>query len=490
MKVRKIFGAVVTACLLAGCVDSLDDYNIDQKRASEAPPRMLFSNALKGLADILTTPGVNNNNFRLYAQHWSTTTYLNEPRYNMVSRPYSQNFWQAVYRDVLADLNEAKMLVESDNVLAAPVRDNQVAVIEIMQVYSWLVLLNTFGNVPYTEALDPENVLPRYDDAAAIYNDLVTRLDVALNKITPDAPGLGSGDLFYYQGSSTAQVTAQHERWLRFGNSLKLKMAMLIADVDPARAKGMAEEAAPHVMASNDDNAAFPYSNAAPNNNPISANMNPQFSSREDFVIASTIIDPMNVLNDPRRPFYFTTVNDEYIGAPYGFASDYAEYSHASDKIIDPTFEGMIMDYAEIGFMMAEAVERGFSVGGTAEEHYNNAVVASITYWGGTQVEAEAYLAQPSVAYATAAGNYKQKIGFQKWLALYNRGWESWVEWKRLDAPLLQPPTGGDITSELSIPVRMIYPVSEQNENGAQHAKASSDIGGDLPTTRLFWDMH
>jgi hypothetical protein len=139
---------------------------------------------------------------------------------------------------------------------------------------------------------------------------------------------------------------------------------------------------------------------------------------------------------------------------------------------------------------MAEAVERGFSVGGTAEEHYNNAIVASITYWGGTQEEAEAYLAQPSVAYGTASGDFKQKIGFQKWLALYNRGWESWVEWKRLDAPMLQPPTGGDITTELVIPVRMIYPVSEQNENGAQRAKAASDIGGDLPTTKLFWDVN
>ena len=69
------------------------------------------------------------------------------------------------------------------------------------------------------------------------------------------------------------------------------------------------------------------------------------------------------------------------------------------------------MDYVQTEFMRAEAKERGYNVAGTAEQHYNNAITASIIAWGGTAADAAAYLAQPSVAYSTAAGTWKQKIG-------------------------------------------------------------------------------
>src|SRR5688572_19664312 len=105
---KKIFVLLFPVFLLTACVDSLDDYNIDQKRASLVPARMLFTNGIRGIADALTTPNVNTNNFRLYTQQWTTTTYLNEPRYNMVSRTYSQNFWQIIYRDALSDFQEAR----------------------------------------------------------------------------------------------------------------------------------------------------------------------------------------------------------------------------------------------------------------------------------------------------------------------------------------------------------------------------------------------
>src|SRR5690606_10671047 len=107
-----------------------------------------------------------------------------------------------------------------------------------------------------------------------------------------------------------------------------------------------------------------------------------------------------------------------------------------------------------------------------------------ITYWGGTDAEATAYLAQPSVAYATAAGDWKEKIGTQKWIALYNRGYDAWVEWRRLDAPTLLPPVEG-----LVVPLRMIYPVNEATLNGANKAAASSAIGGDSSDTALWWDV-
>jgi hypothetical protein len=436
---------------------------------------------MKQLADVLTTPNVNTNNFRLYVQHWATTTYLQEPRYDLTSRIIPQNFWQALYKDVIADLHEAKRLTEENELLAAEDKAAMMSQIEIVEVYAWATLVNTFGNVPYSQAIDFENPVPQYDDAATVYDDILTRLDAAISALSTAGTGFENGDVIYH---------GDLDQWQKFGNSLKIKLAMLLADVNGSKAKQLVEEAAANVFTSNADNATFPYIAAPPNNNPMSANLNPNFSTRQDYVIASTFIDKMNDLNDPRRSAYFTTVNGQYVGGNYGFANAYADFSHVSNQIIEPDFEALFLDYSEVEFLLAEAVERGYDVGGTAEEHYNKAVEASILYWGGTMGEASTYLAQPEVAYATAAGSYKEKIGTQKWIALYNRGVDAWIEWRKLDYPTLLPPSGGNVPAGLTIPVRIIYPINEQTLNGVNREAAASAIGGDLASTKLFWDVN
>ena len=477
---KKLIIFFLPVVLLASCVDSLDDYNINEKKAISVPPATLFSNALKGLTDVLTTPSVNTNNYRLYVQHWSTTTYLDEPRYNLTARAIPQALWQATYRDVISDLNDAKRLLNEDAFLDADIKSNEIAQIEIMEVYAWSVLLNTFGNVPYTDALNPLNPLPKYDDAKTVYDAILVRLDAALTSIKPaSGSNFGAGDLLY-QGNMA--------KWSKFGNSLKLKLAMIIADVDEAKAKTLVAAAAPNVFTSNADKAAFPYIGTPPNYNPVAQNLNRLYSTRQDYVGASTLIDPLNALNDPRRSAFFTTVNDKFVGGNYGFLNTYANFSKVGTKIIEPTLEGLLMDYSEVEFFLAEAVERGFITTGTPAEHYNNAISASILYWGGTAADVSAYLAQPKVAYATATGTYKEKIGLQKWIALYNRGWEAWVEWRRLDYPKLSPPTGGSAPAGLAIPVRIIYPINEQTLNPANREAAGTAIGGDLATTKLWWD--
>lgn len=485
INMKKLLIFLLPVVLMTSCVDSLDDYNINEKKATSVPPVTLFSNALKGFADVLTTPSVNTNNFRLYVQHWSTTTYLDEPRYNLTARTIPQSIWQINYRDVISDLNDAKRLLNEDAFLNADIKANELAQIEIMEIFSWSVLVNTFGNVPYSEALNPLNPLPKYDDAKTVYDALLVRLDAALASIKPTAgSNFAAGDLLY-QGDMA--------KWVKFGNSLKLKMAMTIADSDEAKAKALVAAAAPNVFTSNADKAAFPYIATPPNYNPIAQNLNRLYSTRQDYVAASTLINPMNTLNDPRRSTFFTALNGAYVGGNYGFLNTYANFSHVGTKIIEPALEGLFMDYSEVEFFLAEAVERGF-ITGDAETHYNAAITASITYWASQtasttgDADAAAYLAQPEVAYTTATGTYKQKIGTQKWIALYNRGYEAWVEWRRLDFPQLAPPTGGSAPAGLAIPVRIIYPINEQTLNPANREAAGAAIGGDLATTKLWWD--
>lgn len=141
------------------------------------------------------------------------------------------------------------------------------------------------------------------------------------------------------------------------------------------------------------------------------------------------------------------------------------------------------MDYAEVSFGLAEAAARGFSVGGTAESFYKQGVTASFAYWNAG--DAAAYLAKPTVAYTTATGDYKQKIGTQKYLALYNRGFEAWTEWRRLDWPKFNLPVN---KTYADIPVRFTYPVGEQTLNLVNWQAASAAIGSDKVQTKLFWD--
>lgn len=110
------------------------------------------------------------------------------------------------------------------------------------------------------------------------------------------------------------------------------------------------------------------------------------------------------------------------------------------------------MTYSEVEFILAEAAERGYPVVGTAEEHYNAGVTASILFWGGTEAEAAAYLAQPAVAYTTAeGGDNMNAIAVQKWISFYNEADQGWIEWRRLDYPPFNAPENMSVED---IPVR------------------------------------
>ena len=484
---KRLLIFILPVVLLASCAKSLDEYNIDQKNPKTVSAGSLFGNALKQLTTNQTTPSVNINVFRFWTQQWTATTYQDEPRYDITTRNIPLNYWTPFYREVLQDLKESKRLTEADATLAAPVKNNRIAVTEIAAVYAWSVLVNTWGDVPYFEALTDQN-RPKYDKGADIYADLFKRLDAAIAQMTPGA-NFGDVDLLYKNNTGA---------WIKFAHSLRLKLAITLADVDPAKAQSVIQASADKAFASNADNAAFKYLGQTPNNNPVSNSLNAIFTSRQDYVAGATLVDKMNALADPRRPYFFTTVKanaddlvGKYIGGQIGESNGFDDYSHVSDMIIKPDFEALLMDYSEVEFILAEAAAR-WGIAGSAADHYEKAIKASISYYAkaagasDTQIAAEtdAYLKQPAVAYATAKGNYKEKIGEQKYIALYNRGYDSWVEWKRLDFPVLKPAT----EAESVIPLRLTYPSSERTLNQANVESASAALGGDEVDKKVFWD--
>lgn len=470
------------------CVDGLKDYNVDPKSATKVPGVTLVTNAERSLARTVTSANVNLNPFRLYVQYWAQTTYFDESIYNINTRAINGGFWTALYRDVLVDLQEAKKLIAEDQLITADVKANQIAIVEVLNVYAWATLVDTFGNIPYKDALDFNKPQPAYDDAATVYNDLIARLDAAIGSIKV-AAGSGSfetgnaGDIYYHGDMG---------HWVKFANSLKLRMAMTLADVNPAKARTMVAQAAPKVFTSNDDNAQLNFLSTSPNANPVFEDL--VQSGRFDFVGASTFITRLNTLNDPRRDDYFKlAANGTYRGGVYGGNNSYRTFSAPGAKLEDPTQPGVLLSYSEVEFLLAEALVpttatpgRGFGAGitGTVASHYEAAITASIEQNGGTAAEAATYLAQPTVAYTTATGDYREKIGIQKWIALYNQPVESYKEFRRLDNPRLVAPAG----ALTALPVRFPYPVIEQNLNKSNYNTAAAAIGGDLVTTKIFWD--
>jgi hypothetical protein len=471
---KKIIIAILPL-LLFGTACKKNFENQNPKLFTTVPPASLFTQSQRVLTNTLTSTSVNLNVFRLIVQHWEETTYTDEANYDFGTRAIPDAVWNAFYRDILNNLRLCKENLATDaTITSEDVRKNDAAVADIMSVYSWYYLVTTYGDVPYSQAFDATNTFPKYDDAATIYSDLLTRLDADIAALNPAAASFGAADVLY--AGNTA-------KWLKFANSLKLKMGITIVKSDPAKAKSVIESAASNVFSSNADNAVFKYQSAPPNTNPLWVDI--VQSGRNDFGASKTLVDRLKALEDPRLSKYFSPLeNGQYVGAVPGAGSGFGNLSHINPTITTQTFPGLLLDYSETEFNLAEAAGRGFNVGGTVVTHYASAITASITFWGGTPADATTYLAKPTVAYATATGTLDEKIGVQKWIALYNRGWDAWIEVRRLDYPALTPPKDADS----GFPNRFPYPVNEQNINGVNNSAAAAAIGGDVVETKLFFD--
>lgn len=546
---------ILTAVVFAfSCSSDLEDLNENTKDPATVDGETLFVAAQKRLVDQLTTPNVNLNNNRLWVQHWQETTYPDESNYDQVTRSIPDSHWQILYKDVLNNLKEAARIIEeTENDVTNAAKTNKLAVIEMLTVFAYGNLIETYGNIPYTEALDINNTLPVYDDAKTVYLELIERLDAAVSSINSERGFEASDDMIY---------AGDMDHWRKFANTLKLKMGMVLADDEAGLSQQIVEDAyAAGVFESNEDDAIYRYEASAPNNNPLNDNL--VLSGRNDYVAAKTIIDMMNDLEDPRRGYYFdpnlnesigevasvTATDDEatitftsdvsnnpivgnnvyvesgdserptllgtisavgsnsidiehlnhepeegdevffavYEGAVIGEQSRYADFTHANRTMVDPTLPGTILSYIELKFWLAEAAARNYGVG-TPQEHYEDGIKASFEMWGTPGVND--YLAKPEVDYDTALASslasepWKEVIGTQAWIALYNRSFAPYLSVRRLDFPILVEPA----RKKSGFPVRYTYPVSEQNLNGSNYGEAANAIGGDVPETLLFWD--
>ena len=474
-KIILILGMAFAGLGLTSCESDITSLNVDPKRPSTLPAETFFATSEYNLINRMITPSVNSNISRFFTQQWSQTTYTDESNYDFVTRQINTNHWNLMYNDVLygLKLTSEKLAVEPEPTLDAEVTVNKKATTEIVAVYAWANLVDTYGDVPYSEALKPTGadqvIQPKYDDAKTIYADLIKRLDAAIATIKTSKAGFSS-DLIYH---------GDMNHWKKFANSLKLRLGINLADVDAALAKSTVESAYAGAFASNADNAVidFPGGQYA---NPVSL----ELSGRTDYVGSNVLINAMNSKADPRIASYFEPVSGTtYVGGTFGSNNNYGSNSHVNETYVNnPNAQGDILDYAEVCFILAEAAQRGFSVGGTATAWYAKGVLASMEYWHVAPAAAATYLA----ANPYDAVNWKSSIGTQAWFAMYNRGYEAWTFSRRLDFPKFVNPVGSDTKG---VPTRMTYPAREQTLNKANYEAAAAKLtGGDDATSKVFWD--
>jgi hypothetical protein len=494
---KKILIIIFVFLAFSAC-SKLEDLNQNVKDFAQVSGESLYNGATRQFMIQLSTESNNQNLTLMWMQHFANTTYPDESRYDMTTRGVPVLASNTMYRLVLMNYKDATRVLKTQPLagISQAQRDNQLAIVEIMTVFAWSYIIETFGDMPYSQALDANFPTPVYDDGLTVYKDLISRLNTAMETLTISVGGMPEGYDNIFGG--TAAGTAM---WYKFANTLKLRMGLMVYNADAGYSKTVVEAAAPKVFADGDV-MTMNWLAAAPNENQ-------QFidfvqSGRDDYVLTSNLIDAMQpttpapahsilsvTVTDPRLKFYAIPVIGSspsvYLGGVQGEANGFPSFSHVNPINLTATRPWIISDYTEAEFLLAEAVERGFSVGGTAETHYNNAVKSSIVYWGGTTAQADTYLAQPSVAYATAFSDWKQKIGTQAWLAYWLRGDVLWNSYRRLDYPRLFAPVNYKQGIN-KVPVRMFYPVSEQTLNAANYEAASAKIGGDSPLTKLFFD--
>ena len=476
MKKIYLLITLIVSIIAISCEDDIHERNINNKAATEVEPKVLFSYALENLARQMADADYNQNLDRFWANYFTQTTYIQEASYDPINRDVGGSIWDNIYTEILVELQDAKSGVRASGEIEA-VKNNQLALIKIIEVYSYQYLVDNFGDVPFGAALDIDNTNPVYEDAATIYTAIADSLSSAISSLDLTESAFGEGpDILFYGDLAD---------WKKFGASLQLKLGMRLADVNSSLASTLVNDAVSNgVFESNADNAAFVFATSEPYVNPM-YNYFVTDSRASDFIASDFFINILNTYADPRIAFYYEdNIAGGYVGGAYGAAGNaYADFSHANPTIIAPDYPSILMDYTAVKFYLAEAVERGF-ISGDAETHYVEAITSSFEYWGVDAADLATYLAQASVVYDSA--NWKEKIGMQKYIASFNQGHEGWTEARRLDFPTLATAASNNVPN----PKRLLYPVDEPLVNAANYNAASSAIGGDELATQLFWDVN
>jgi hypothetical protein len=492
--------AIVSAMTLASCDKGFEEMNTNPNALTDPAVKSMFTLAeiyVDG-QDFSNTRGNN-----IYAAQ--IVQQFSSPGGAGSKYTYSSEYSAALFGETYGKgLNQIFQLMS-----VLPNTDensNAIQALRIMKVIMFQKLTDTYGEVPYFEAGKGYNgnvFAPKYDTQEAIYNDLLKELDEAGTALDANKAFVGAADLYYQSDVA---------RWKKLANSVMLRVAMRLSKVNPAKAKEYVEKAVSKgVFTSNDDSLVLKH-DAGPagvRTNPITSSWvrNDLNGGESNIKFSKTFIDLLKNTNDPRLRIYakLEATGDNNPANQQGLANDAKDFPGGDKKVFsDPNTSTvlrldaptLIMSYAEVQFILAEAAVKGWNVGGSAQQYYQGGVKAAmevLTIFGNavpavTGAEYTTYITTYPFKTAGTEAQKIEQIITQKWILLLFNGFEAFSEYRRTGYPVLVPvndPTG---ETNGTIPRRLIYDQSELLTNADNYQQAISRQGLDRMTTRIWWD--
>jgi hypothetical protein len=517
-----LFAAAVVA--ISSCTKNFDSYNTNQGSLSNGQTVAILSTAFGPLEQNVYS------NYQT-AQNLSADGFAG---YLMSPTPFKASY-DLNYG--LVDAWDRNGFVDPYTLGMAPVAKIAATGVRTAKPELWAVALllqiehmhrvtDRFGPIPYSKAGTSVTAIP-YDSQKDVYTAFFAQLDTVVNNLSAyigahptDTSSLSANDLVY-QGHL--------DKWLKFANSLRLRLAMRIVKADAVTAQAQAEKAmsaAGGLMSTSGDDAKFSQSGGRNNDIWLVA------QSYGDCRLNGAIASYMTGYNDPRLSKYATPATDPTVVAQLGAGKyegirtginiaskdDYEGYASPNTvSTFTQTAPQYLMTAAEVWFLKAEAALRGWAGSGDAKTDYETGITTSFQQWsvgaGGYLSDAtskQADYADPKNAANNAAAlstitiqwdgsankeTMLERIITQKWIAMFPDGQEAWADYRRTGYPKLFPvvnnTSGGTISTTTQIR-RLAYPQSEYTTNGAAVGTAVQSLlgGADNGGTRLWWDVN
>lgn len=437
---------------------------------------------------------------------------VNNTTYGLVPQWYGQAFNRA-FVGIMPAWYKIKVAAQT----ATPAAYAMATIVKVEALHR---TTDMYGPLPYL-SFGNGALQNKYDSQKDIYYKFFDELDEAIQILTdfttktPGATSLATYD-FIYGGNVT--------KWIKFANSLKLRLAMRLAYADPTKARAMAEAAVSNtigVITDAADIAALQHSTNLVFNHPLYIISTSFF----DIKMGANMESFLTGYKDPREASYFNPVAADglYHGIRNGITiaakTTYADgpFSTLNIKASTPI---VWMNPAEVYFLRAEGALRGWSMGGTAQTLYETGIRTSFTVSGVTTA-ADAYIADGTslpAAYSdskntanniTATSTSLSKITIkwdgtattetnleriitQKWISMYPDGQEAWTEFRRTGYPKVFPVVINNSQGLISTTTqirRLPFPSAEYQTNASGVASGISLLGGaDNGGTKLWWD--
>ena len=494
---KKILILLVILVTFGSCDDGFEELNVNPTKPTQLSPstKLTYIQLHTGGSNYVAYLFWNVIHLMQNVQHLNNTSYVSF----LYKEGNTHWLFEEQFKTTAKNITDLEAQLETSE---APTAASDLAIARIQRVLIFSRITDVYGDIPYSEAGKGflEGIrFPKYDKQSDIYADMLATLESS-------AATLGAGGTSSY-GSADLLYGGDVVKWKKFANSLMLRLAMRMVKVDDDEAKAWATKAITGgVMTSNADIAYTQYENAANDGGP---NVNPLtkcFTSRSStqVKISKTFMDFMKDRNDPRVSVLCSTTDGNTDPAlQFGQDINVATRGVANSKPNINIFGGsgtIIYDapfffqtYAEVEFMLAEAAEHWGLAGGNVEVHYNTGVTAAMEYlamYGHgvniTPTQISDYLtANPFVA-----ADALKMINEQYWVATFGNGLETFSNWKRSGYPVLVPANVATILTGGEIPRRLPYPGSEKLNNPTNVAAAIAQQGGDLLTTRMWWDVN